>query len=73
MAVCRRVLECPFCNEILEVEPPDSLHTAYSSKKPMPKSYHADVIKTKHSCTNPNCKKTITVYWYAPLDYFEHI
>jgi hypothetical protein len=67
------VLECPFCYEILEVEPPDKLHTAFSSAKPIPKSYHADVIKKNHKCQNPNCQKLITVLWYAPLEYFNRM
>jgi hypothetical protein len=71
--VSKRVLECPFCSEILEVEAPDKLHSAYSSSKPIPRSYHADVVKRKHECQNPNCKKQIIVYWYAPLDYFNRI
>jgi hypothetical protein len=64
------VLECPFCDEIFEVKSPDKLHTAFSTTKPVPKSYHADVVGKKHKCQNPKCKKTITVYWYAPLEYF---
>ncbi len=72
-SVSKRVLECPFCSEILEVEAPDKFHTAYSSTKPIAKSYYADVVKKKHECQNANCKKQITVYWYAPLEYFSRI
>jgi hypothetical protein len=67
------VLECPFCNEILEVEPPNKLHSAFSLKKPMPKSYHGDIVKTMNKCQNPNCKKPIEIFWYAPLEYFTRI
>jgi hypothetical protein len=73
VTVSKRVLECPFCYEILEVEPPDRLHTAYSSAKPIPKSYYAEVVRKRHRCQNPKCKKLITTYWYAPLDYFSRI
>jgi hypothetical protein len=73
MAVSKLVLECPFCYEILEVAPPDKLHSAYSSKKPLLRTYHGDVVEKKHKCQNPACKKPITVYWYAPLDYFNRI
>jgi hypothetical protein len=67
------VLECPFCFEILEVEPPDRFHTAFSSAKPIPNSYHGDVVKKKCKCRNQDCKKLITVFWYAPLEYFNRI
>ena len=73
MAASKRVLECPFCSEILEVDPPDKLHTAYSSSKPIEKSFYADVVKKKHECQNPGCGKQIIVYWYAPLEYFSRI
>jgi len=65
------VLECPFCNEILEVKPPDKLHTAFSFVNPIPNSYYGDIVKTKHKCGN--CKKSITVSWYAPLEYLNRI
>jgi len=67
------VLECPFCYEILEVEPPDRLHSAFSSAKPISNSYYGDVVKKKYECQNPDCKKSITVFWYAPLEYFNRI
>lgn len=66
-------LECPFCYEILEVQPPDKLHTAFSLEKPLPKSYHEDVIKKKCTCQNTNCGKSFTIFWYAPLEYFNRI
>ena len=67
------VLECPFCYVILEVEPPDRLHSAFSSAKPIQNSYYGDVVKKKYECQNPACKKSITVFWYAPLEYFNRI
>jgi hypothetical protein len=67
------VLECPFCYEILEVKPPDRLHTAFSSAKPIQNSYYGDVVKKKYECQNPDCKKSVTVFWYAPLEYFNRI
>ncbi len=73
MTGSKRVLECPFCNHILEVEPPDALHTAYSSAKPIPKSYHENVVKKRYKCENQECRKMITIYWYAPFDYFNRI
>jgi hypothetical protein len=67
------VIECPFCSEILEVRSPDTLHTAFSTVKPIPKSYYAKVIVKKNKCQNPQCKKPIAIYWYAPLEYFSRI
>jgi hypothetical protein len=73
MASSKLVLECPFCNQILEVDPPDKLHSAYSTEKPIAHSYYRDVVQQKFKCQNPQCKKPITIYWYAPLDYFNRM
>jgi hypothetical protein len=67
------VIECPFCSEILEIKPPDKLHSAFSLEKPLPNSFHGDIIKRTSKCQNPNCRKAITVFWYAPLEYFNRI
>jgi hypothetical protein len=66
-------IECPICNQPLKIQPPDKLHTAYSLEKPIQKSYHEKVIEKEAICQNPVCRKQITVYWYAPLDYFNRI
>jgi hypothetical protein len=73
MTISKSVLECPYCSQIYEAEPPDKLHSAYSVEKPIPRSYHGDVVKKKHRCQNPDCRKPITIYWYAPLDYFNRM
>jgi hypothetical protein len=73
MAISIVVLECPFCGKIFEAESPDKLHSAYSTRIPKPSSYHCDVIKKKYKCQNPECKKLITIYWYAPLTYFNRM
>ncbi len=65
--------ECPFCNQALEVQPPDKLHSAYSFDKPAYKSYHGKVIEKKLLCQNPNCNEQFIVYWYAPYDYFNRV
>ncbi len=67
------VLECPFCYEILKVEPPNRLHSAFSLEKPTPKSYHGEIVKTKYKCQNPGYKKPITIFRYSPLEYFNRI
>ena len=69
----KRVLECPFCDEILIVEPPDTLHSAYSTRKPISNSYYGDVVQEQVQCQNPACKKQVALYWYAPLDYFYRV
>ena len=66
-------IECPFCFEILEVEPPDRMHIAFSLVKPIPESYHGKIIKKNVKCQKTDCKKSITIYWYAPLEYFARI
>jgi len=63
------IIECPFCEEILEVEPPDKFHITLSAK-PMPKSFHGKIIRKKVNCTNEKCKKAVTVYCIAPIEYF---
>jgi hypothetical protein len=73
MTVSKVVLECPFCNHIFEAEAPDKLHSAYSMEKPIAHIYHEKVVETKHRCQNPKCRRVITLYWYAPLDYFNRI
>ncbi len=65
------VLECPFCYKSFEVEPPDRLHTAFSSAKPIRNSYHGEVVKKKAKC--PECNNPVIVFWYAPLEYFTRI
>ena len=67
------ILECPFCFEILEVNPPDKLHTAFSSVQPVARSFHGKVVEERVKCQNPECKKAVTVFWYTPLEYFNRI
>ena len=73
MSESQLVLECPYCDSILEVRPPDKLHSAYSTKKPIVNSFHGDVIQQKLPCNNAKCKKPITIYWYSPMDYFNRM
>ena len=66
------IIECPFCDEILEVEPPDRFHITLSTK-PIPRTFLGDVIQQKVECRNKNCRKTITVYWIAPIECFNDV
>jgi len=63
------IIECPFCDEILEVEPPDRFHITLSAR-PMSKNFHGDIIQKKVRCTNEDCKKIVTLYWIAPIEHF---
>ena len=53
------IVECPFCFEILEVEPPDRLHSAFSFVKPIPKSYHKKSPKEIMNARIPSAKKQL--------------
>ena len=66
------IIECPFCDEILEVEAPDKSHISVSVK-PIPKNFHGDIIRKEVRCTNEDCKKTVTVYWIAPIEFFSRM
>ena len=72
-AKAKLTLECPYCNWIFEAAPPDKIHSAYSFEKPLRSSFHGDVVEQDLVCRNPKCKKAFTVYWYAPLSYFDRI
>lgn len=65
--------ECPSCNHVLEVKPPDRLHSAYSFDKPASKSYYGEVIEKVVACQNPDCNEQMTIFWYAPYDYFNRV
>lgn len=67
------VLECPFCYKSLNVESPTKFHTAFSLERPIRNSFHGNVVRSKVRCQNPECRKTFTVFWYAPLEYFDRI
>jgi hypothetical protein len=67
------VLECPYCQEVFEVQSSDSIRTAFSTAKPIPKIYYGEFKVKRHRCKNPECRKTVTVYWYSPLEYFSRI
>ena len=73
MAAYTVVIECPYCDQVLEVKSPDKLHSAFSFEKPMAKSYHGSIIKKEVMCPNPSCQKQFQLFWYAPLEYFSRI
>lgn len=73
MAASKLLLRCPYCDWPFEAKPPDQLHFAYSFEKPLRGSFHGNIVKESLLCQNPNCKKSITIYWYAPMGYFDRI
>ena len=73
MAKAKLALECPDCHWILEATPPNKIHSAYSYEKPLRGSFYGEVVKQDVVCRNPKCKKAFTIYWYAPLSYFDRV
>jgi len=73
MAASKLLLRCPYCDYPFEVDPPDRLHFAYSFEKPLRGSFYGEVIKKEFVCPNLKCEKQITIYWYAPISYFDRI
>jgi len=73
MASSKLLLRCPYCDWPLEVNPPDRVHSAFSFDKPLRDSFYGEVIEQKLVCQNPKCAKQITIYWYAPMSYFDRM
>jgi hypothetical protein len=73
VAKSKLALECPYCDEIFEATPPDKIHSAYSFDKPLKGSFHGEVMEQDFVCQNPKCRKAFTIYWYAPLSYFDRV
>ena len=73
VAKSKRTLECPYCYWFFETAPPDKLHSAYSFEKPFKNSFYGEVIEQSVMCQNPSCRKSIRVYWYAALCYFDRV
>jgi hypothetical protein len=75
MAESQFVLKCPYCNRSFVPEPPenDRWHSEFSFEKPQMSSFYGNVIEQKAACKNPECKKPLTIYWYAPIEYFNRM
>jgi hypothetical protein len=73
MSEYKFALRCPYCDLEFEASPPDKWHSAYSFDEPIMSSFHGEVKLEKHVCKNPSCKKSIMVYWYAPMEYFNRM
>ncbi len=69
LAETQLVLNCPYCNAIFEVTPPDSWHFESSLEEPLMSEVYGEVKKQELVCKNSKCRKSITVYWYAPIEY----
>jgi len=70
MAETQLVLRCPYCNCNFEAKPPDSWRFEYSFEEPPLSNVHGEVKKQEVVCKNRECRKPITLYWYAPIEYF---
>ena len=70
MAESQLALRCPYCYCTFEAKPPDNWHNVYSFEEPIVASFPGEVKKQKIVCRNPDCKKPLTIYWYAPIEYF---
>jgi len=73
MAESKPILRCPYCDSPFEARPTDNWHSAYSFEEPLISSFHGEVKKQEIACQNPKCKKLITIYWYAPMEYFDRM
>jgi hypothetical protein len=73
MAVSKILLRSPCCDWPFEANPPDRLHSAYSFEKPSRGSFHGEVMEQNLVCQNSECKKPITLFWYAPMNYFDRV
>jgi hypothetical protein len=70
MTELQLTLKCPYCNHDFNVSPPDSWHSEHSFDEPMMSNVHGEIKKQKIVCRNTKCGKTITIYWFAPMEYF---
>lgn len=68
------VFRCPHCNDaVFEATPPDSWHSVFSFDEPLMSSLHGEVKTQTITCRNVKCKKPITIYWYAPMEYYNRM
>ena len=70
MSEYRFVLRCPYCDESFEAGQPDKWHSEYSFEAPIMENHHGTVVRNKYICRNPKCKRSIEVYWYSAMEYF---
>jgi len=74
MGESKLVFRCPYCEGwTFEAAPPDSWHSAFSFDEPLMSIRHGEVKKQTIVCQNQKCRKTIAVYWYAPMEYFDRM
>ena len=64
--------ECPKCHWILRLVKPDNFHPIPLSSKP-PQIKKDEILIKEIICRNPRCKKTITIYWTKPKDFYNRI
>jgi hypothetical protein len=62
-------LKCPYCGWNFEAMAPDSWHSTCCFEEPRMSVSQGEVKTQKTFCQNGDCRKPITVYWYAPIEY----
>ncbi len=70
MTYSESVFSCPYCGHPFEAHAPDSWHSEYSYEEPPISNVRGELKKREFTCKNPKCNKQITLYWYAPVEFF---
>ena len=73
MVESKLVFRCPYCHLPFEAKPPDSRHSEFSFDEPLISSLRGEAKTQTITCENRKCRKPITIYWYAPIEYIEKI
>ena len=66
-------LECHNCHWVFEAPMPDKRQSVASREKPQKSKVTGDIVEENHVCRNPKCKKSFTVYWFEPLQFFHRM
>ena len=63
-------LECPNCHWVFEAGIPDKRHSVASLEESQKSKVIGDIVEESRVCRNPKCKKSFTIYWFEPLQFF---
>ena len=66
-------LECPNCHWVFEAKMPDKRHSVASLEKPQKSKVIGDIVEESRVCRNPKCKRSFTIYWFEPLQFFHRM
>jgi hypothetical protein len=70
MAQSQLALKCPHCKQTFDAQAPDSWHYEASFDKPQMDPSKGEVKQQELVCQNMQCKKHFTLYWFAPIEYY---